>query len=359
MAADLYTDDPSWIRPLDRDIHAVFRAETNPRVAAGAPFRRWILKDGQGRTTGRIAAFQHPAQEGAHLGPWGGIGFFECVDEMEAARLLFDAALNWLRAHHCQYVQGPINFGERDRWWGLLAEGFHPPIYGMPYHRPYYQKLFEQYGFEVDFRQFTFRKKLSDGPPPPLVRFAKRAYQLPGYEYVAIDKKHLDQFTRDFRKIYNQAWADYEVQVKPLSEQQAFQLMKDIRPIIDERLMWFAYYEDEPIGFFIMLPDINQIVRKLNGRYGWWEKMKFWYYLRRSFIDNVFGVVFGIVPDHQRKGIESALALSFRDTAQQKNFPYRYLELNWIGDFNKNMIHFAKLLGGKVYKTHITYKMEL
>ena len=355
MPVPLYRGDPNWIRPLDRDIEAVFSEAHNPRIARGAPFQRWLLLDQTGAPAGRIAAFRHPAQEDAQPLYFGGVGFFECIEEPQAAQLLFDAAANWLRLQGYRGMEGPINFGERDRWWGLLVEGFHPPVYGMPYHLPYYRHLFENYGFEVGFKQFTYRKQFSDPPPPALVRFAGRAEKLEGYRYCCIDRKQLDRFTDDFRHIYNYAWTEHEG-VKPISAGEARQLMKEIKPILDERLMWFAYHDDEPVAFFIMLPDINQIVRKLNGKFGWWQKLRFLYLLKTGAIDNVLGLVFGVVPQHQAKGIESMISLKFREVTQAPSFHYKTLDLNWIGDFNKSMQHFARLLGGKVHKTHVTYR---
>ncbi len=87
--------------------------------------------------------------------PTGGCGFFECIDNQQAADLLFDTAKNWLKQQGMEAMDGPINFGENDMWWGLLVEGFSRPYYGMNYNPPYYKRLFEHYGFKVLYEQIS------------------------------------------------------------------------------------------------------------------------------------------------------------------------------------------------------------
>ena len=90
----------------------------------------------------------------------GGIGFFDCIDDQETANFIFDFCKNWLMERGMEAMDGPINFGERDKFWGLLIEGFHEPLYGMNFHAPYYQKLFENYGFQIYFNQLLRKKSL-------------------------------------------------------------------------------------------------------------------------------------------------------------------------------------------------------
>src|SRR5439155_571400 len=128
---------------------------------------RWIVGDGNGKLIGRIAAFTNKKykNKGDDV-PVGGMGFFECIDDQEAANLLFDTAKDWLQQRGMEAMDGPINFGERDRWWGLVTQGFQEPLYCMNYNPPYYSTLFEHYGFRNFFNQVCFglnpKKKLSE-----------------------------------------------------------------------------------------------------------------------------------------------------------------------------------------------------
>ena len=138
----------NWIQPLDRDVLSVFD-KTKNKLLLKAEAMRWILKNDQGKLIGRIAAFVNKryANKGDDI-KVGGIGFFDCVDDYKAAELLFDTAKKWSIERGMEAMDGPINLGDRDKWWGLLVEGFHLPIYNMNYNPPYYKKLFETYGFQ-------------------------------------------------------------------------------------------------------------------------------------------------------------------------------------------------------------------
>src|SRR6478736_7193255 len=159
-------NDPNYIRPLDKDINEVFDPKKNKAFRHGEAIQ-WILKDEGGKLIGRIAAFVNKKykNKGDDV-PVGGIGFFDCINDQNAADMLFDVAKHWLLQQGVEAMDGPINFGERDRWWGLLVEGFTEPNYGMFYHMPYYQQLFEQYGFRPFYDHICIgidhKKKLSD-----------------------------------------------------------------------------------------------------------------------------------------------------------------------------------------------------
>ena len=142
VALKLYANDPHWIRPLDNDIEDVFNPKKNKFFRFGEAIR-YILLDERGQSIGRIAAFINKKykNKGDDV-PIGGIGFFECINNQNAANYLFDHAKKWLESKGMEAMDGPINFGERDRWWGLVVEGFKEPLYGMNYNPPFYVSLF-------------------------------------------------------------------------------------------------------------------------------------------------------------------------------------------------------------------------
>ncbi len=155
-------NDPNYIQPLDKDILQVFDEKKNKAFRHGEAIR-WILKDNDGKLIGRIAAFINKKYKTkGDEGPVGGIGFFDCINDQRAADMLFDVAKHWLLQKGMYAMDGPINFGERDRWWGLLVKGFAPPVYCLNFNPPYYQQLFENYGFKNFFNQVCFALKVSD-----------------------------------------------------------------------------------------------------------------------------------------------------------------------------------------------------
>lgn len=356
MPAALYKTDANYIQPLQADIEAVFDPKQNKRLLQ-AQVMRWLLYNSQNKPIGRIAAFTGHNQFGKNGEPVGAVGFFECINDQTAANMLFDAAKNWLQGFGMEGMDGPVNFGERDRWWGLLIDGFLPPTYCMNYNPPYYRQLFENYGFKVYFKQYTFYRRIDDPVPEKYRLRAEKLLNDPLYAFGHIDKKNLAGYAMQFRKIYNETWAPIHKDFKPLSETQALQLINSMKPIIDEKIVYFGYYKNEPIAFFICLPEINPIIKLLHGKFNLLAKLRFWWHLKTGYCNRMFGVVFGVSPEHQQKGVESALIMTASRVLQSGGYKrYHDMELTWIGDFNPKMVNIARGIGGKLYKTHATYR---
>ncbi len=353
IACSIYKNEKNWIRPLDKDINSVFDPKTNKAFRKG-DVKRWILKNNN-ETIGRIAAFYSSKNDKEKLRV-GGCGFFECIDYEEAAKMLFDTAKNWLEKNGYNSMDGPINFGERDKWWGCLVEGFDiDPNYLQNYGKAYYQKLFENYGFQLLFRQLTFLKKVRTPLSEKLSLKAERALRDPNYNFKTLEKRNIQKYIRDFTKIYNDAWSKYPG-VSKLELSQAKLLFAQLKPILDEKILWFAYHNNDPVGFFISIPEMNQIFKHVNGKLDLFGKLKTFYHLKiKNSCKKMVGLVFGIVPKHQGKGVDGALIMASRETIQEK-LAYEDLELNWIPDFNKSMIRVAEQVQVKLGKIHHTYR---
>ena len=353
IACSIYKNEKNWIRPLDKDINSVFDPKTNKAFRKG-DVKRWILKNND-ETIGRIAAFYSSKNDKEKLRV-GGCGFFECIDDEEAAKMLFDTAKNWLEKNGYNSMDGPINFGERDKWWGCLVEGFDiDPNYLQNYGKAYYQKLFENYGFQLLFRQLTFLKKVRTPLSEKLSLKAERALRDPNYNFKTLEKRNIQKYIRDFTKIYNDAWSKYPG-VSKLELSQAKLLFAQLKPILDEKILWFAYHNNDPVGFFISIPEMNQIFKYVNGKLDLFGKLKTFYHLKiKKSCKKMVGLVFGIVPKHQGKGVDGALIMASRETIQEK-LAYEDLELNWIPDFNKSMIRVAEQVQVKLGKIHHTYR---
>ncbi len=349
----LYKNEENWIRPLDKDIDAVFNPEKNKYFRHGKAIR-WVLKNENGEVIGRVAAFVNEKTKDKTDVTTGGMGFFECIDDKKAAFKLFDQCAEWLKSHGMEAMDGPINFGERERWWGLLIEGFEEPNYCMPYNFLYYKSFFEEYGFGLYYKQFTFSLALDLEMPESWREKAQRVQNNPDYEFRCLDESKTDEYAEYFRTVYNLAWANHSG-VSKMSVEQSRAMMKQLKPVLVPELMWFSFYKKEAVGFFIMLPELNQIFKHVNGNLNWWGKLTFLWHKWRKKNRKIFGVAFGIIPEHQKKGVEGAMVMA----TAQKMLPlkrYDVIEMNWIGDFNPKMIHICKSLGAKVSKTHITYR---
>ncbi|MCD7968729.1 MAG: hypothetical protein LUF87_00020 [Alistipes sp.] len=354
----LYAGNRYYVHPLDSDIESRFDPARNGLLKEGEAIR-WLLRNNLGRIVGRIAAFYNPEVASLNEQPTGGCGFFECIDDQLAADMLFDASRDWLAAKGMEAMDGPINFGERDQWWGLLVEGFEfQPLYANPYNFHYYKKLFENYGFQNYFYQHTYLRHLKPGELNQSVyERVKRLKEIPGYRFCHIDRNNLDQAADDFRLVYNKAWAQFPG-VKPMDREKTHKMMRSMKPIMDEKLIYFAYFNDEPIGFFIMIPDLNRIIGRFKGRMNWFNGLRLLSILKfRKTADRVFAIIFGVVPEFHGKGIESGLVYEFEKYVASDQLRYKTMELAWVGDFNPVMMRMVEnYVCAKKHKLHATYR---
>lgn len=350
----LYRNDPNNVLPFDSEIQKAFERNINPYFKHGDAVR-WVAVNEKGESLGRIAAFYDTVKDEADQVKSGGCGYFESVDDQQVAFLLFDAAKTWLLAHGYEAMTGPINFGENDTNCGCLVQGFLPPAIGMNYNLPYYRELFESYGFKLYYRQLGFHLDLDRPFPERFWKIAEWINQRKGYSYRHFDMKQAARFVDDTVSIYNQAWQSLREDYTPMDPASLYDEMRKIRMIMDQEMIWYAYFNNEPIAFFMFLPDANQIFRHLNGKLHLLNKLRFLYYRRNHAITRARGIAAGVVPKFQNSGVESGIFYQLREVMQRKPH-YKQFELSWVGDFNPKMISLYQATGAYHIKTHHTYR---
>lgn len=347
--------NPNYIRAMDNEINEIFDPVKNKQYKYGET-KRWILKNADGKLIGRIAAFTHSKYKnhGTEFAT-GGVGFFDCINEQPAANILFNAAKDWLQQKGMEAMDGPINFGDRDKWWGLMVEGFESePIYGMPYNPSYYEKLFEGYGFKNYYNQYYYTLIVDEDLPP---RFAERHAKFKskaGYSATHISIKNLEKHAKEFATVYNAAWAQHG-ENKEITNEQVMKLFNKMKPIMDERLVWFAYYKEEPIAMFINIPDLNQYFKHFNGKLGFIEKLRLLWMKKNGACKKITGVAFGVVPKYQALGIDSFMIYESASLIKYKGW-YNSYEMGWAGDWNPKMLNIYKSLGGNQSRRMVTYR---
>ena len=347
--------NPNYIRPLDNEVNDVFDPSKNKTFRFGEA-KRWILRDDGGKLIGRIAAFTNSKYINKGTGfPTGGVGFFDCIDNQTAANKLFDTAKEWLQSKGMEAMDGSINFGDRDKWWGLMVEGFErEPLYGMSFNPAYYQKLFEDYGFKNYYNQYYYAMGVND---PVSSKFPERHAKFKakaGYEARHISLKNLQKHAQEFATVYNAAWAQHG-EAKEISVKDAMKLFNKMKLVIDERVIWFAYYKDEPIAMWINIPDLNQYFKHFNGKLGWIEKLRI-LWMKRNHSCRIFtGVAFGIVPKFQSLGIDSFMIYEAALSLQHQGWYDKY-EMGWAGDWNPKMLNIYKSLGASQSRRMVTYR---
>jgi hypothetical protein len=281
------------------------------------------------------------------------MGFFESINDQKAAFLLFDTARDWLKSKGMQAMEGPINFGENDKWWGLLVDGFKPPSLGMNYNPPYYQQFFENYGFDKEYDQLTNFLDYTVPMPERFTKIAEWVMRKPGYTFKHFDKNQFDKFAKDFSEIYNDAWSEFE-NFAPIQIGSIRDSFRQMKPIMNEKIIWFAYYKDEPIGFLICLPDVNQILKHVNGKLDLIGKLKFLWYKRTTRIERLRIIIMGCKKKYQNHGIESAMIRSLQIAVNEIG-TIKGGELAWVGDWNEKMLAIHYATGATKDKVHRTY----
>ncbi|PLX04591.1 MAG: hypothetical protein C0595_02770 [Marinilabiliales bacterium] len=351
----LYKNDENWVRYLDAELEKVFNPKQNKSFKTGELIR-WILKD-KNQVIGRIAAFYDTKSSEKEDQPTGGIGFFDCINNQEAANLMFDTAKQWLISKGMEAMDGPVNFGSREHFWGCLKEGFYEPVYNMPYNFEYYNDLLENYGFQNYFNQFTYHTKLKVGLIDP--KITQNAMSLkkdePDISFGLHNKKNPEKSADYFLEVFNAAWAKFPG-VKPLSKKHANALFNSLKQVIDPKLLIFAFHKERPIAFFLMIPDLNPIIKKFNGKFHIFNKLRLLFDLKvRKMSRRALGLIFGVVPEFQGKKITDGMINYFEEEVGE-GVQYTDLEMNWIGDFNPKMIKLVKSLNADVRKVHVTYR---
>jgi hypothetical protein len=354
LPGKIYKNDPNYTPSLRLMIENTFDPKKNAKFQEGNACR-WIVKK-DGNYLGRIAAFYDSGYASGFGQPTGCFGFFECIDDQEVANLLFDTAKNWLQQNGMEAMDGPVNFGENFFYWGLLADGFQPQTFGMQYHKHYYLKLFKNYGLKIFYEQYSYSLDITNPDlPDRFWKIASWVAKKPGYSYEHFTFKNQDKYINDFIDIHGQAWSNHS-NYKPANFVELKEMITQARVILEEEFIWFVYHEGKPIAFYMMIPDLNQILRKLkSGKLNFWNILKLLYYKKTKNISRCRVIVLGVIPKFQRLGIESGIFYKLKKVMLRKPW-YNDMEMSWVGDFNPKMIALFKSFGAKHTLTHLTMR---
>jgi GNAT superfamily N-acetyltransferase len=227
-------------------------------------------------------------------------------------------------------------------------------VYGMPFNPSYYQELFENYGFKNYYNQYWFSMSVDDALPPRFQERYNKFKSKPDYSARHVEINQLDKYANDFATVYNAAWAQHG-EAKAITKEEVEKLFKTMKPIMDERVIWFAYYKEEPIAMFINIPDVNQYFKHFNGKLTLINKLRLLWMKKTMKRKKLTGLAFGVVPKYQALGIDSFLIQSCGYFMQHKNW-YDSYEMGWAGDWNPKMHNIYKSLGGTQSRRMVTYR---
>ncbi|HKK74645.1 MAG TPA: hypothetical protein VJ953_06215 [Saprospiraceae bacterium] len=348
----IYQSDPHYISPLESDVEAVFDPKKNKAFTHGHA-ACFVLLDGI-QPIGRIAAFIDHERNKTNEYAVGGIGFFECINNQSAARLLFERAETFLAAWDVKAIDGPINFGERDKFCGLLVQGNLPPVYQENYHPPYYQDLFTNHGYAPYEQILTFHGVMSEIPIERFRNIAQRVRQRYEIHTESMDSgRNIPRFANDFAEVYNKAFKENPY-FKPLKGNQLRRVFKMMKPVADLRMVFISYARDKPVAFAAFMPDLNPYLRPYKGKLRWHQIPSFLFRIRRAKSHLLKGIAFGIDPEYQRRGAFAALIDYIYNEHTQTRYSDFYLAT--IRGHNTVMVKSISNLGVQVERVHLAYR---
>lgn len=352
--AEIYRDDPNWVPPLIREEKKKLTPGKNPfwEHAEGACF----LARRQGRTVGRIAAVKNDLYNEYHNSATGCFGFFESIRDQAVADGLLREAENWLRERGMTEVIGPLNPSTNDVC-ALLIEGFdRPPRVMMPYNPPWYRELLEKAGYAKAKDLLAYDIPVPEQPEQLNPRLAPllKALRSRGAAIRYIDLKHLDQEIEKVRDIYNEAWA-HNWGFVPMTKAEAAHMARELKPLAEPRLAFFAEYRGVPAGVYVVLPDYNQVLKRMGGKLGPRQILTF--LLGRRKIDAIRLMIAGIKPEFQKKGLD--VLLFYESAKNSRELGYRDSEISWLLEDNTLVIRATEAMGGTLSKRYRIFGKNL
>jgi ribosomal protein S18 acetylase RimI-like enzyme len=349
----LYRQDPVWIPPLRGDQWNQFDKQRNPMLDH-CEYTLFLLQDGT-QIIGRISAFVDRLAVDWWKEPIGLFGSYECVDNAEASHLLLTAAQDWLAACKMKAMRGPWSFASQE--WGLVLEGFTPPpVIMAPYNPPYYNDHLTRFGLSKvkDLMVYYVDSKEGYQIPERYLRLTDQVQKRYHVTVRSVDMKNLDREVATFVKLANLSIAD-NWGFYPVTEDEGKALARDMKPIVDPRLLLFAEDADgEAIGFAMALPDINLLLKGLDGRLFplGWLKLLFGIPCIRQY--RMWAL--GVVPEYQSKAVDALMYRKLYETLASQ--PVR-LEANYVLEDNYRMNNAVKNLGAKNLRRYRVYQKAI
>jgi ribosomal protein S18 acetylase RimI-like enzyme len=348
----IYANDPNWVAPLLMDVRKVFQDE-NP-LFEHATMQLWVARH-HGRDVGRIAGILEQLHNQTHNERTAFFGFFECVEEPEAARRLFDTVSDWARAQGMKRLLGPMNPTTNDEC-GLLVEGFDsPPVFMMAYNPRYYAPLVESAGFAKAKDLLAYDFDLANTPMSRFERiWSKFQKREPEIRVEPVRKRTLTRQLTQIQQVYNEAWEDNWGFV-PMTDAEIRFMAARLKPLLVEGLTQIALNGEEPVGFLLATSDFNEAFHPLNGRLLSLGLVQALPYLLQWKVPKYCRVLtLGVKAAYRGRGIEAAMLTHGLRTGFQLGF--RRIESSWILEDNTAVQRVIQLFGGEVYKRYRLYE---
>jgi len=352
---ELYKDEPNWVPPLISERKEFFDKKKNPFYKAAKT--KLFLAEKNGALVGRIATCVNYQHNEYHMDKVGFFGFFDIIDDYNVASKLLKVAMITLKKEGMDKMRGPTNFSTNHEI-GFLIEGFDkPPTVMNPYNKPYLPQLAEQFGLKkvMDLNAYliTTETPISERQ----LRVVEKIKIRSKIRIRCLDFSKFDDEIILINRIYNQAW-ERNWGFVPMPKDEFFYMGKHLKQIVDPRMAFVAYVNDEPAAFCLAVPDINQALIRLNGRLFPTGILKLlWHTKIRNKIDGVRMLTMGVIKKFQKRGIDN---IFFVETyLKGVEFGYNWAELSWILETNELMCRAAENMGAKLHKKYRLVEMPI
>jgi hypothetical protein len=354
----LHRDHPLWVAPLIYERMEFLNRAKNPYFEHAEA--EYLIAERDGEPVGRISAQLDHRWDEYQGGSDAMFGFFETSEDAEATAALLDGAAEWAAGKGRDRIVGPMDFTTNDEL-GILIEGFEQrPMILENWHPPYYQRQIEAHGFgkamdllmwELNFGDLKEGERFD----PAIHAAATKALRDEGVVIRNIDKGNLEREMRLFTPIYIDAWSKNWGFVPPTDAEVAFHA-KLLKQVLDEDWAYIAEKDGEAIGAALTLPDINQVLAKLNGRllpFGWAK-----FLLGKRKVDRLRVFALGVKNEYRHTGVAAGLYLKHLETAQKPG-AIEGGEMGWILETNVPMNRAMEGMGGRVVKRYRIYERAL
>jgi GNAT superfamily N-acetyltransferase len=352
----LHANRPLWVPPLKLERRLFLNRRMNAFFTHGEAEYFLALRDG--RAVGRISAHVNHAFNDHQRKNWGWFGFLEFEDDQEVLEGLLQAAAAWLRGRGKDLMVGPASFAMNDES-GILIEGFDlRPMVLQPWQPPYYQQRVEQAGLTkaIDLLMWNLEVTDRDKVLPVIFELAEKVQSEHGIRVRPMRRRQLRKDLDAFAEVYNSAWSK-NWDFVPYSKKDLDAYAQELQLVFDKHWFMIAEREDtkEVVGMAITVPDINQVLARMNGRLlplGWWH------FLNKGRITDRVRVGFlGVKPEYQHTGVAAKLYVEHFNAAAAR--PQTGGEMGWILETNTAMNRGMEAMGGRVVKRYRVYERPL
>lgn len=350
----IYPHDPYWVPPILSHQRDFLDPNKGPFFEIGEA--QYFLAYHQGQPAGRISAHLNHLYDEKYDKITGFFGFFECIHDLQVAAALFETAADWMRQRGRTRILGPLSFSIYDEV-GMLVEGFDSiPAMFQVHNPPYYPQFLEELGFRKTFDFYALRLTQRFELAPLEAKIAE-ILEGQNLRLVPLDLRDLDRRREEVYELFNEAWSSNWCHI-PLTRKQFDGFYEELKPLLRPNLVRLLLDGDKLVAFSIVLPDLNPLVQKFNGKLSLWNKLRLLYAAKYQPVKKVRALVLGVRQPYQGRKLHHALILkSYVDGA--RGTPCEFVDLSLIPENLKHYMRAFRFVGAERYKVFRIFEKDI